>query len=47
MIASRKLAYDKDFKYFHKKAFLKNTKNTLQSKRLIALNLYIDINELV
>ncbi len=33
MIASRKLAYDKVFKFFHKKAFFKK-QIALQSKKL-------------
>ncbi len=46
MTASRNLAHDKVFlKDFHKKAFKK--KIALQSKNVIVLNLYIDINELV
>ncbi len=46
MTASRRLAHDKVFNFFHQKAFLKK-KIALQSKHIIALNLYIDINELV
>ncbi len=36
----------KFFLFFHKKAF-KKKKIALQSKKVIALNLYIDINEFV
>ncbi len=46
MTASRKWAHDKVFKNkFTKRPFKKNI--ALQSKKVIALNLYIDINELV
>ncbi len=43
MTASRKLDHDKGFS----QKFLFKKKNALQSKKVIALNLYIDINELV
>ncbi len=43
MTASRKLAHDKVFKFFHKKAFLKKKKN----QKVIALNRYINVNKLV
>ncbi len=46
MIASRKFAHDKVFKFFHKRPFKKKI-IALQSKKVIILNLYIDINELV
>ncbi len=45
MTTSRKLAHDKFFLIFHKKNLVK--KMVLQSKNVIALNIYIDINELV
>ncbi len=45
MTASRKLANDKVFFFFHKAFFIKII--VLQSKNIIALNFYIDINELV
>ncbi len=47
MTASRKLAHDNVFKFFHEKVFFIKKKNALQSKNVIALNLYIDINELM
>ncbi len=49
MTDSRKLAHDKVLISFtkHAKRPLKKIKNALQSKKVIALNLYIDINELV
>ncbi len=47
MTASRKLAHDKVFLFFFtQKAFFKK-EIALQSKKVIVLNLYIDINELV
>ncbi len=49
MTASRKLAHDNSFLiiFFHKKAFYKNRNCITIQKCYIALNLYIDINELV
>ncbi len=47
MTASRKLANDKVFLNFSQKRPFKKIKITLQSKNVIALTLYIDINELV
>ncbi len=47
MTASRKLAHDKVFLIFSQKGFFIKKEIALQSKNVIALNLYIDINELV
>ncbi len=47
MTACRKLAHDKVFLIFSQKGLFKKRKIALQSKKVIALNLYIDINELV
>ncbi len=49
MTASRKLAHDKVFSnVFTKRPIVKTRNETgLQSKKVIALNLYLDINEFV
>ncbi len=47
MTASRKLAHEKVFLIFFTKRNLFYIKNALQSINVIALNFYIDTNELV
>ncbi len=44
--ASRKLAHDKVFNFFTKRSFLYK-KLLYNKKNIIALNFYIDINELM
>ncbi len=46
MTASRKFSHDKDFNFFHKKAFIKK-KNCITNKKRYNSNLYINMNELV
>ncbi len=45
--ASRKLDHDKIFLIFSQKGAFKKKKIALHSNKVITLNLYIDINELI